>query len=125
MARIGRKNGEAVLITSLAGGASLREAALLAGISERTAHRRWSDPAFRHRVNEAWSEIVRQAVGKLGDASTQAVGVLRELLSADSESIRLSAARSILDQCVRLTEFASIESRLSYIESAIRTGDKK
>jgi hypothetical protein len=109
----------------LAGGASVREAAALAGISERTAHRRWSDPQFRQKVNEAWSEIVRQAVGKLGDASTHAAAVLRELLNADSESVRLSAARSILDHTVKFSEFASVEQRLSSLEASLKESEKK
>ncbi|MFY9611633.1 MAG: hypothetical protein WAU45_23845 [Blastocatellia bacterium] len=124
MAHNGR-HSEAILITSLAGGSSVREAAALAGVSERTAHRRWSDPGFRLKVNEAWSEIVRQAVGKLGDASTHAAAVLRELLNADSESVRLSAARSILDHTVRLSEFANVEQRLSNLESALQASEKR
>jgi hypothetical protein len=118
-------SSEAILITSLAGGASVREAAVVAGVSERTAHRRWSDPNFRQQVNAAWSEIVRQAVGKFGDASTQAAAVLRELLNADSDTVRLSAARSILDHTVRLSEFASIEQRLNNLEAIMQTSDKK
>ena len=105
--------------------ASVREAAALAGVSERNAHTCWSDPDFRQKVNKAWSEIVRQAVGRLGDASTQAAAVLRELLCADSETVRLSAARSILDHCVKLSEFANVEQRLSNIEAAIQTSEKK
>ena len=103
----------------------MREAASLAGVSERTAHRRWSDPNFRQTVSLTWSEIVRQAVGKLGDASTQAAVVLRELLSADSETVRPSAARSILDHCVKLSEFANVEQRLSNIEAAMQASEKK
>ena len=116
---------DAMLITSLASGSSIREASRLAGISERSAHRRWSDPSFRQKVNEAWSEIVRQAVGKLGDASTQAAAVLRELLNADSETVKLAAARSILDHTVRLSEFTNLEQRLSNLESMMQTGEKK
>lgn len=116
---------DAMLITSLASGSSIREASTLAGVSERTAHRRWSDPEFRQRVNQAWSEIVRQAVGKLGDASTRAAAVLGELLNADSETVRLSAARSILDHTVRLSEFANVEQRLSNLESALQASEKK
>ena len=125
MAQNGRQKGEALLIASLAAGESLRDAAHIAGVSERTAHRRWSDSGFRQKVNEAWSEIVRQAVGKLGDASTHAAAVLRELLNADSETVRLSAARSILDHTVRLSEFANVEQRLSDIEAAIQASEKK
>ena len=51
--------------------------------------------------------------------------VLRELLNADSESVRLSAARSILDHTVRLSEFAHVEQRLSNLESALQASEKK
>lgn len=125
MSQNGRHRGEATLAAALAGGASIREAAVIAGVSERTAHRRWSDPNFRQRVNEAWSEVVRQAVGKLGDASTRAAAVLSELLNADSETVRLSAARSILDHTVRLSEFANVEQRLTNLEAIMQASEKK
>jgi hypothetical protein len=58
--------------TTAGGIVFVREAAIQARVSEQTAHRRWSEPSFRLKVNEAWSDVVRQAVGKLGDASIQA-----------------------------------------------------
>jgi transposase len=125
VARNGKQKGEALLITSLAAGDSIREAAAKAGVSERTAHRRMKDPAFRQRVNETWSDLVREAVGRLGDAAAHAANVLRELLNADSETVRLSAARSILDHTVRLSEFASVDQRLSHLESILRMSEKK
>jgi phage terminase small subunit len=125
MAGNGRQRREAILIANLAAGDSIREAAAKAGVSERTAHRRMKDPAFRQSINETWSELVREAVGRLGDAATHAANVLRELLNADSETVRLSAARSILDHTVRLSEFASVDQRLSHLESVMRLNEKK
>jgi len=39
-----------LLVTEIAAGASLREAAKLASVHERTVRRRWADPKFRQRV---------------------------------------------------------------------------
>ena len=49
---------------------------------------------------------------------------MRELLSADSEAVRLAPARSVLHHTVKLSEFAAIESRLSSIEAAIMPSRK-
>ena len=53
MSRNVSKNGEDQLITALASGTTVREAAKLAGVTERTVNRRLEDAEFRARVQEA------------------------------------------------------------------------
>ncbi len=67
-----RKSADAALIAALATGATRQEAAKAAGISETTVYRRLADPAFRRRVNDARSELIDAAVGRLADATTEA-----------------------------------------------------
>jgi hypothetical protein len=61
--------------------------------------------------------MVCRAAGQLADGMAQAVATLRKLLTAESESIRLAAARSILEIGPRLRETAELEERLAAVES--------
>jgi hypothetical protein len=50
MAENGRRKGEAALLVALAAGMTVRDAAVAAGIGERTATRRVADPGESVRV---------------------------------------------------------------------------
>jgi hypothetical protein len=52
--------------------------------------------------------MVQRAMRKLADAATEAVDTLRGLLAGASESVKLAAARSILElDCVPASSAAS------------------
>jgi hypothetical protein len=116
VAHLGRQNADEALALALAAGQCLRDAAHASGVSERTATRRWSDSAFRRRVNELRGEMVRRALGKMADGMTEAADTLRALLRAESESTRLGAARSILELGNKLRDCVEMEERLSALE---------
>jgi transposase len=113
----GNRKGDAALITALAAGHSIKEAAKIAGVGERTAHRRLDDPAFKERVSEMRTEFLSEAVGRLSDATTEAAKTLRSLLESKSDSVRLSAARSILEFAPKLRETVELERRLAALEA--------
>jgi len=121
MAENGREKGDDALLLALAAGDTVRAAAKKAGISERTASRRLADPDFRRRLTEARADMVQRALGKLADASTEAADSLRKLLQAKKETVRLSAARTILELGNRLREAVEFEQRLSALEENRRT----
>jgi HEAT repeat protein len=112
------QKGDPTLIAALAAGASIREAAEAAGVGERTVYRRLQDPDFKRRVTQARSAFISGAVGKLAEASIEAVATMRELLSAKSESVRLSAARAILEIGPKLREHTELEERIAALEEA-------
>jgi len=101
---------------AIASGTSLREAARSAGISESTAYRRLKDPAFSRRVSEIRTSFLSEAVGRLSEAANEAVSTLKALLTARSESVRLSAARTILELGPKLREQAELEERITALE---------
>jgi hypothetical protein len=123
MAGRGRKNADEGLGLLLAAGKTVQEAAQTAGISERTAHRRLDDPAFRRLVVKLRGEMVARATGRLSDAAVKAVDTLVKLLDADSDSARLGAARSILELGTRLREAVEIEERLNALEQKAANGE--
>ena len=114
-----RKNADGALIAALAGGATVQEAARTAGVSESTAYRRLKEPAFCQRVAEARSEMIARAVGVLARGSTAAATTLALLLKAESETVRLGAARSILELAVKLRETEELERRIGALEERL------
>ena|SRR5437870_5565578 len=121
MADNGRRKGEAALLLALAAGQTVRDAASLAGIGERTATRRFAEPDFRRQVTQLRAGMVQRALGKLADAATEAVDTLRGLLAAGSESVKLGAARSILELGCKVKEAVELEERIAALEESTRT----
>jgi hypothetical protein len=123
MAENGRGKGDTALQLALAAGQTVRDAARAAGIGERTAGRRLADPAFRRRVCELRAEMVQRALGKMADGMAEAADTLRQLLRAEGESVRLGAARSILELGNKLRESAELEERLAALEGRLAGGE--
>lgn len=117
--------GDDAFAIAYASGTSLREAARTAGISESTAHRRLKDPAFRRRVSEIRTSFLNEAVGRLAEAANEAVSTLKALLTARSESVRLSAARAILELGPKLREQTEIEERIIALERVAAGAEEK
>jgi HEAT repeat protein len=94
----------------------VREAAASAGIAERTATRRKADPGFRQRVATLRGDMVQAAFGRVTDGMTEAADALRALLKAESESVRLGAARAICELGCKLRESIDLSERVTAIE---------
>ncbi len=107
---------EIELIVALATGNSIREAARLAGFSERTARRRNADDDFRNRISAARDELWGAAIGKLAGVAVEAVETLRELLKSEAPAVRLGAARTVLLASPKLREAIEHEVRLTALE---------
>jgi len=112
-----KRRDEIELVIALATGSSIREAARLAGFSERTARRRNADSDFQNRVSAARDELWGAAIGKLADTAAEAVATLRELLSCDDPKVRLGAARAVLAVAPHLREAVEHEKRLTELEA--------
>jgi glutamate racemase len=115
----GRHSADVALIAALAAGQTTRAAAETAGVSERTATRRLADATFRAAVVEARTELLRQAVGVLAAKATAAAEGLEQLLTADSEQVRLGACRSLLEFALKGTDMFALEERLRVVEERI------
>lgn len=118
MAGSGRKTSDETLILALAAGASRASAAKSASVSERTVFRRLQDPAFRQRLDAARAEMLTSAVARLTASATSAAATLHRLLSAESESVALGAARAILELGTKLRESEELAQRIAALEAA-------
>ena len=92
------------LVTEMAAGNTVIGVANRLRCSDRTVRRRLQDPAIRQRIITRRTEMVQMAVGKLAGAGGQAAFTLWDLLKSESETIKLGAARSVLDFMFRGTE---------------------
>ncbi len=114
------KKADAGLVLALACGASAENAAQKAGVSVRTVYRRLAEPAFRAEVDGVRAEMVRRTAGMLtaaGVASLKTFTTLQE--SAVSESVRLGAARAIIELGCKLRESVELTERLAALEARL------
>jgi HEAT repeat protein len=106
-----------LLATAVAGGSTVRAAAESCSCSERQGYRISATHEFKSRVSEIRSEMTNAAVGELSAAASEAVATIRELLDSTNESsVRLNAAKAILNTLGPLSELAELRERLDALE---------
>jgi len=71
---------------------------------------------------EDQAEMVGRALGKMADGMADAADRLRQLLAAESESVRLGACRALLELGVKLRESVELEQRLADVEARLERG---
>lgn len=120
MAHRGRSTADAALLTALSKGLNVRTAAQQAGLSERSVYRRLRTPAFREALSAARREALDAATAALsnasGSAATALIGLLRD---GTPPSVKLQAARSILELGGKLREEVEVEARLTALEAVV------
>lgn len=104
----------ASFVAGLAGGMSVPAAGRTAGLSERTAYRRWAQPDVRREVAALRAVVLQEAVGRLTAGATRAAEVVLEALESEDAKVRLAAARQLPELRKSLGEAAGqalIEAR--------------
>lgn len=118
------KNGhasprEGQLVEALALGLSLKEAAKCASISYATAKRWWKTERIRAAVERRHSESFAAARAIVVAGAADAARALSEIAAMGrSDSARVQACRTILSTARELVELASLDARISALESA-------
>jgi hypothetical protein len=105
----GRHEADGVMLAALAAGATLEEAAREAGVSERTVRRRRKDPAFQAQLQRLHAASVEGLNAAVKDGAAKALATVLNLLDSSAESIRLAAARTLLQLALRPQEIAEID----------------
>jgi len=109
------------LALSLACGATVEAAARSAGVSERTVYRRLREPDFQKRIKEARTDLVRRSAGLLSAASGEAVRTLLALMKESAPpSVRLGAARAVLELGIKVRELAELEAEVRALELEVK-----
>lgn len=124
MAQTGRRNVDHNLLTALACGATVEAAARSAGVSESTVYRRLRQAAFRQRLQEVRADMVQRTSAMLTASGLEAVKTLLALQQASTPaSVRLGAARAILEIGLKVREVADLERRLSALEQQLSSAN--
>ena len=106
-------------ISALLSEGTIRKAAEVSGVPERTLYKWLKQAAFAAAYREARREATQAAIS-LGQQYSSAV--MRELLrlasGARSEAVRLGACRAVLEFAVKAVELEDLSVRLDALEQA-------
>lgn len=107
-----------IIINGLLSYPTIREASRNIGIPESTVYNRLRDASFQSKYTKAKSEMLTQSCGylraRVADATDTIVSVM-----ADKDvppQSRISAARTVLQYALKLTETTEILQRLEALE---------
>lgn len=100
---------------------TVREAARIAGVCERTALRYMRQQAVQAAIRTAQTDILRQGARRAVQAVGQAVASLEAILTdeATPPGVRVSAARAILEHAPKLYETVDLAERVAALEAQI------
>ncbi|GAH91613.1 unnamed protein product [marine sediment metagenome] len=101
---------------------TIRDAARKAKVPERTAYRYLKDAAVLSALTEAQAQVLKDVTRQTVNAMTEAVEALRSIVAnvKSSTTARVSAARTILDSGLRLTEVVGLMERVEAIERKLK-----
>ena len=118
MASKNKKQVETKLVTALANGATVAQAGLQAGVSERTVYRYLKKPEFQARIDALQDQMVQQVAAVLTAAAQVGIQSLVALQDPSTPpSVRRNAARDILELGLHSREDADLEKRLAVLEN--------
>jgi hypothetical protein len=114
-----RSRFETAFLSALLRKSTVAEAAREAGISDSTATRWLSDPAFKERLKSAQDEVINHSLSMLKLSASEALEVLRSVANDEVSppSARVAAARTLLDGAFRAVETYDILSRIETLET--------
>lgn len=97
------------------------KAAAAAGITSKTLRVYLADPDFQAEYKRAFSGLVEDATRQAQQSLAPALSTLREVVedSGEDPKFRISAARSLLEYSLKLTEQNDIVAKLQELEAAI------
>lgn len=109
-------------LTALLSCPSIREAAELAGLSERQVFRYLADPAFTEQYQAARDETFKRALSFLQIGAQSAAAVMRRIVEdeANSPALRLGAAAKLISLALKAREIQNVEARLDDMERRLR-----
>jgi hypothetical protein len=106
-------------VSALLSEPSVRKAAEVAGVKERTVYHWLKVPAFADEYRSARREATLQAIARIQQYSGHAAATLVQLMAVGNPAaIRLAAASKILDLAIKSVELDDLAARLAALEAA-------
>jgi hypothetical protein len=109
-------------IVALLESPSVLSAAERAGVNRNTLNRWLALPAFRSALDRAKEETFNAAMARIASASGEATNTLLKLLTAESEAVRLGAARAIIEAAAGHLDTRAIAEQLADLEARLVGG---
>src|ERR1700722_5849537 len=120
MANQGKRGADGKLLLALACGATAETAARQAGVSESTVRRRLKDKGFVQKLHKLRAEMHLRVADQLTAASTEGVRTMVQLMKeTNSGTVRLGAARSVVELSTKVRETADLAVRLAELEQRL------
>lgn len=106
------------LLVALLTSRTKKEAAAAAGISDRTMRSYFEDKEFCQRYREAFAGVVQDATRRAQQLLGPALSTLQTVMEDEEipAQARITAAKSIIDYSLKLTEQADILEQLRELE---------
>lgn len=106
------------LLAALLTSRTKKEAAAAAGISDRTMRSYFEDKEFCQRYREAFAGVIEDATRQAQALLMPALSTLQTVMEDEEipAQARITAARSIIDYSLKLTEQADILEQLRELE---------
>lgn len=106
------------LLAALLTSRTKKEAAAAAGISDRTMRSYFEDKEFCQRYREAFAGVVQDATRRAQQLLEPALSTLQTVMEDEEipAQARITAAKSIIDYSLKLTEQADILEQLRELE---------
>lgn len=106
------------LLAALLTSRSKKEAAAAAGIAERTMRTYFEGPEFCQRYREAFAGVIEDATRQAQALLMPALSTLQTVMKDEEipAQARITAAKSIIDYSLKLTEQADILEQLRELE---------
>jgi hypothetical protein len=114
------------LVMSMAKGVPVSDWCRLTKTARSTAAKCQSEPEFTSDVQEFHRKLLHLAVSKFTRAvNLVADGTIKLAGSALSEPTKLSAQRSMMQNLVKITEFADLEQRIKELEAKVKEKEEE
>lgn len=97
---------------------TIRQAAEVSGIPEKTIYNWLKNGEFAEAYRDARRAAVQQATARLQYASSSAVIVLCQLMAHSTPAVKLGAARTVLEFAIKAVELEDLAARLAALEQA-------
>ncbi len=112
------KGKQGAFLAALLAAPTVAEAAQASNVSERTAWRYLSDPAFQIEYRAARREVTQHTIMRLQSDSTHAAKVLRDIADDTTApaSARVTACRVIIEQAFKGAEMRDLAEDVEEIK---------
>lgn len=98
---------------------TIAAAAEKAGVSEGTLIRWMKDPGFDAAYRQARRKVVERSIGRLQQASGEAVEALQRNLQCGAPPAEIAAARAILDKAIQGLEISDLQAKVARLEEIL------